>query len=336
MPQSSGPMVGMPHTVSVSPGTKAGRVTLGHADVWVKQAGVVSTAPAPLPGGPTGNPDFRISAIMPGLSVYPDIDATSIGFDWIISDNQGRMVVPLLGWGMLTFSVSRNSVGMAGGAVKQESAGDGAWSDIFSYVVPGSAGAPGEVGVTQRAQNANEIAVGQAAGNIDAHDIFTAGYALAPQIFAPLRSNPTFYFSVTTATLGSVPLSWWSGTAPSGATILATQWDSSNGSWSVPFPYALYSELGLLANEDLDALAVDETRDHILFSTTTGSRDELLVGIPNGSAAWDVFSYTQQNGSTVPKGMGLLKGDNVDGICSLDPGSFRKKRRVLRSPERTR
>ncbi len=116
VPQSTGPMVGTPHVISVAPGTTGGTSTtvLSESEVWVKQAGVVSMAPAPLPGGPV-LPDFRIATIMSGLVAYPDIDATSIGFDFILADNLGKMIVSPLGWGMITFSVSRTAVGDSGG-----------------------------------------------------------------------------------------------------------------------------------------------------------------------------------------------------------------------------
>lgn len=317
---SVGPMVGAPHTVSVAAGTTGGG-SLDASEIWFKEPGVGAAPPATMPLT-AGVPDFRIASIMKGVSPRPDPDAMSIGVDWILADSNGYAVVPSGGWGFISFSVTPATVGEPGSLVQAEAQGDGAAADIFNWFVPNSPVPSGWSQEPIRAQNAAEIALGGSPADVDAHDIFTALYLLDPMIAALLPAQPTFYFSVSTATLGRVPSAWWGGTTPSGATILQCTWDATARSWSTPRVFLEAGDLGLALSEDIDALAVDPLRVAMLFSTTTASRDPILVALPKPGGGIKVLDYRLNDGpkTRVSTRLGIRGKGDVDAICSYDPG----------------
>ncbi|MBM4063894.1 MAG: hypothetical protein FJ265_22775, partial [Planctomycetes bacterium] len=130
--QSGGPTLALAHGFSVDPGTPlppftAGSVVLTRTDL---DAGPPVLEP-PLPG----RPDFNALPIPAAL----DLDALSLGLDWIPSDGAGNAVVPPGNWAAFTWSVRRSTLGAPGSLVAREVAQpDGAAGDVFAYVFPGS------------------------------------------------------------------------------------------------------------------------------------------------------------------------------------------------------
>lgn len=331
---SEGPLAGVAHAMSVASGTSGPSGSLAVDEVYLKSWGFVPAAPStwtPLPGPP--RPDFRASSILAGASPRPDLDACSIGLDWIISSGNGEVYAPAPAWAALTFSVTRATVGEPPTAGRtwgrlwdetRTAVPDGAAADLFSYVLPGSALPAEWVDVTQRAQDSTELNAfaPNTPGNIDAHDVFMPLYQLDGPVLALLPAEPRFYFSVTPATVALVPVAWWKGTTPSAATILACQWSATTQTWSVPQPFLTYAQLSLAGGDDLDALAVDEARRFLLFSTTSALPDPVMFA--NWSSAVPAVSIYRMavTGEPITRRIGLGSSGDVDAICSIDPGPF--------------
>lgn len=318
--ESQGPLVGFPHAISVSAGTLGGTAPLGVSTLYFKIPGVTTAPPlelAPLPK----TPDFRRLAMFPAAPAF-DIHAMSLGLDWFLADAMGRAVVPSGGWGMISFSVTKGTVGVAGSVIHSEVLGDGAAADLFTWLIPGSAAPASWVGEVQRGQNGEEVGLSGLSPDLDGHDIFPAGYLLSPAIAAMLPARPSFYFCVAKATLDAVPAAWWGGAAnKSAATVLRIKWDDVTRTWSTPEVALKWSDfVGMTQDEAIDALAYDELRGSVTFSTTSAARDPLLVGIPIGGGKLKVLTYTDMGGTPVSKRLGLLQTDDIDALCTTDPG----------------
>lgn len=319
--QSGGPTTALGHGFSIDGATPIAPYTA--ASVIQVSTDFESAAPLPYTP-PPGVADFNLLPIPAAL----DVDALSIGLDWVVSNGAGVAVVPPGQWAAITWTVSRGTAGAPASLVASEvAAPDGAAGDVFAYVLPGSALPPPIVGVPLRAQDSTEISVFTPGipGNLDAHDLFIGLiYRDNPQIAATLPP-PTAYFSVSDATKGSIPAAWAAPALRSGATVFSTTWVPGTGSWSpVTVAYAP-SAFGLMASEDIDGIAVDLVRGEVLLSCDPGlspGRDPLLwSALGSGSNT----PYVLPGGSPPVKvsaaiGLGGLP-DDLDGVCALDPGT---------------
>jgi hypothetical protein len=279
---SQGPLVGVPvhHIVGANTLGPAG-VPLSTNELFLKRAGFVNLVPA-VPFGPTRPrftmddmfgtgrpPGFRLDALSSGLcTVFCSWDAAG----------DPVLTIPAGAWGGLMFSVTRNSPGTGTGAVAAEALGpEGAGGDVFSLVLPGSTLPSGlacvPIGVAQRANDSSEMGLQFSAASkpeMGDFDPFFSFYEVQGPLPAFLPPSPWVYFSLPTAVAPTVP-TWFNtrngapvpppGNAPSGATILRTQWlaTASPPAWTTPEVYLTYQELGLLASDDIDALSVQET-----------------------------------------------------------------------------
>ncbi len=323
-PISDSPLAGLPFGLSVDATTYgATGALLDRARVYAKDVGWNDTAPVePVPG--PGRPDFRMAALFPGLVVLPDLDAISVGIDWILGDDTGVASVPPGHWGALTFSVSRATLGAAGSRLALERlAADGVAADILSYILPGSS-VPAELtDKVHLAQDSREVSIFDGnvlhRGNIDAHDVFLSLYELDPALVAVLPP-PRFLFSVTAASLAAVPSAWWGGTTPSGATVLAMTWTGS--AWTVPSVFLRFDHFGLPAAAELDALAVDLPQGRVLFSTAGAlPAEQIRFGRLAGSGGLiNLANYRLPDQTPIGPRLGLVIGDDLDAICALDPG----------------
>ncbi|MEO6597885.1 MAG: hypothetical protein ABIP94_24345 [Planctomycetota bacterium] len=317
---SAGPVLALPHGFSVDAGTA---LSGGTGKIQFSDIGIDGVLP-PSPASP-GMPDF--ATFLGGASV--DVDALSLGLDWVLADAAGVAVVPPGQWGAITFSVRRTTLGALGSLIASEVARpDGAAGDIFAYVLPGSSLPPAFVGIPFRAQDSTEtsIFVGGVKGNIDAHDVYISLLYLENPQLAVLPPPPTIYFSVTTATAPMIPMVWTSvPSLRSGATVFSTSWSPGTLAWSTPSVALTPASLGILSSEDLDALALDLLRGRVLFSTDpaspppSGPRNAILYSTL-GSGANSVYRLPGGTPISIAIGLGLGP-DDVDGICSLDPGS---------------
>lgn len=326
--QSSPPFAGSPLFLSMSEGAVA------FPEGLLKCEGFAASPIGAWPA--SAAPDFNFEVVLralasPSCSIpsgnpLPDIDALSLGIDWILADQSGRVVVPPSRWGALTFAVSPDSVGTPGSAIRGEStAAEGPGTDVFSYVLPGSTMPTHLVGRTLRAQESGEIGLPRQRLSIDGLDHFIALYRSDPMLLSSglLSPTPTLYFSVTAATISRVPAPWWGNGPRSGAVIFSTTWNPAARKWSCVQPWRLPRQLGLQDCEDLDALALDLAHGHILFSTAQGGCVTQPDQIMHGWLATDgdptPVPYTTNGTNTVSASAGIGTSDDVKAICSLDP-----------------
>ena len=334
--QSSPPFAGAPLFFSMDGPTAPAATALG----LFKCEGFTNVPPAPWSAAfaPEFNLDIAFRNLLtPSCSVgstalLPDVDAVSIGMDWILSDTDGNVVVPANRWGAVSFTVSRNSRGRAGTPIRLEAdQAEGAGTDVFTYALPGSVLPAHLLGVAKRLHDGPEMGLTRTPMTIDALDQFIPLYRTDAVIRGLITATPTLYFSVTNASLGRVPASWWSGTPPSGATILRTTWSTTARKWGCVTPWRIYgriagtnfSHLGLTQCEDVDGLALDLPRGHMLFSTTAGGcvaqPDQIMYLNLATDGDPTPVPYVTQTGTAVSIAAGLLGSDDVKAICSTDP-----------------
>lgn len=318
---SGGPALALPHAFSVDPTTLLPGVTSG--TVVFADVGIDAVLPPALP---PGVPDF--AAFL--ASVPVDVDALSLGWDWVVANSIGEAVIAPDQWAAITFSVTRGTLGLPGSLIATASGEpDGAAADVFGYVIPGSSLPPPFVGIPFRAQDSSETTtfLGGIPGNLDAHDLYIALlYQENPQL-AALLPPPTIYFSVTAGSAPTIPMAWTAVPAlRSGATVFSTTWLPTTSTWSPPAVAFAPSFFGILPEEDLDALALDLVRGMALFSTAaalpppTGPRDPILFTLFGTGIHW--IYRLPGTGTPISTEVGLGLGvDDIDGICSLDPGS---------------
>lgn len=336
--ESRGPFAGSYATLSTAAGDASG---LDPEDVLYKETGF-----SDLPPGLWTN-DFVGPArpvLTKGSILYDptracgvptgtvDIDAMSGGLDVILAWSDGTVRVGADSWGAIVFSVGTTTAGAAGGegqAIRDEvAAPGGAAADLFTYVLDGpQVPLPSDlVDVTMRSQDSTEMGLphGATDSDIDAVDLNMVAFRLDDQVFGMLPSGPRrFFFSVSpdTITAGTVPLAWWDGTTPSAATIFRTVWEPSKERWTCPQPAWTYADLGLLSSNDVRALAVDESREFLLFSSDDPTLDPLMFFDYGNDASINPYSYQEGEVTTpVADRAGLQDGDVIDAICTLDPG----------------
>ncbi|MBK8978623.1 MAG: hypothetical protein IPM29_22225 [Planctomycetes bacterium] len=300
-------------TVEDSPHGLAGET------LFDKPAGFLRTPPsrwAPMPGAP----DFRFDVLFRqcGLGApFPDVDATSIGEDWILADANGRIDVPANRWAAITFSVSASSRGQPNSLIRAETASpDGVGGDLFSLVLPGSALPPAHVDNPRLALQRSQTGLSE--GDIDALDHFMRLNRMSTGIANGLFATPQWFFSISSATLARVPATWFGGTPPSGATIFVVTLSRVTGTWTCPRVYLSFRDLGLAQTEDVDAIAIDLRNQRMLFSTKTRTRNEILY-VDLGADIGNPVPYADQGGQTVTDKAGLIEDDDVDAICAIDP-----------------
>jgi len=305
---------------------------------------VVWPTPAPTPT----TPDFDLghalrNLLSPSCSIgptspLPDIDAMSIGMDWILATADGFVDVGPNSWGALTFTVSPESRGASRSAVALEAQQpEGPAADVFSYCLRGSSLPSYLVGRTWRAHDSAEMGV-PGRNEIDALDQFIAMYRLDPQVQsampARLPARPTLYFSVSAATVGAVPPLWWgnlSAVERTGAVVFQTTWDPAARRWGCVTVWRTARTLGLEPCEDVDALAIDIERAMMLFSTVHDSRcanrDQILFLDLNADGVANPVPYqthTENGDVPVTVDAGIPNPDDVRAICSLDPLTLRR------------
>lgn len=329
-PTSHGPFIGTPLGVSLAADPL---VPFAAGAVYFKRQGFSQAAPG-VWSDDGQRPDFDIARALTSrvscpATRMPDIDAMSIGLDWILADDAtGRVPVLIDRWGALTFSVTRGTTGASRSTIAGEATrADGAAADVFSYVLPGSALPPELVDRTDRAHDSREIDLGDPAAarrDVDGLDHMMSMYD-SPELLSLLPPDPTFYFSVSFATIPDVPAAWWldlngSATPRSAASILCTTWSRRLRAWSCPRVFKTFRDLGLDQLEDVDALAIDIPNQRILFSTRTRTRNPLLFVFcgaranPGGDTP-----YSGPDGVPISQKIGLIEGDDIDAVCAMDP-----------------
>ncbi|MBK8978615.1 MAG: hypothetical protein IPM29_22185 [Planctomycetes bacterium] len=276
----------------------------------------------------TGLVDFSEGALLGGATGL-DIDALSVGLDWIATDGTGRVTLASptpWSWAAMIVSPARNpSVGLprhpriASEALRV----DGVGADLFSVILKGSV-LPGYPPITSArvdlAADSTEINLflGTPA-ELDAYDLLAVAY-LTDYPFLP---PPVAFFSVSDASVPVIP-PHWSGTR-SGATIFMTSW--IGGSWTTPTEHRSPADLGLSPLNDIDALSVDLYHNPAIYyvfslvpdfgpGSSPASAGTSLSWARHDTVGRTVFRYA--DGATVADDIG--RGTNPTAVCLLDPG----------------
>jgi hypothetical protein len=315
--RDAGPLLASQVIATVKPGTHSSTGPLSARQLYTKKAGFGAVAQA----GATAVPNLAFASLFPA---DVQVDAMSMGEDFIWADAAGRITPTGGQWIALTFSVQAGgSGGTATGVIAtEEGRPDGAGADLFTFCV--GTLPPPLLSVTRRAIDSTEMDMfaPNMPGDIDALDLQLAAYTLDSSITAALDPNPVVYFSVTDATKGAVPLAWWAGSTMSGATVFRTEWTGMM--WTPPQPFATFGDLWLNPNDDVDALAIQCLATHVdvVFSTTVlGSVPSQVMVIRLAGAGCGTTPPTPlktSDGQPVEGQLGNGMG-NVDAVCLYDP-----------------
>lgn len=266
-----------------------------------------------------------------------DVDDISTGRDDVLIDANGWLAVPPSSWGVLSFSLKSGAIGVpASGTqpasrIAQQAAEGDVGATLFSWILPGSAVPATLVGTgrVERSHSRSELGLSAGTIEVDGLDVPLVlgldqiGLAQLEPGFAALVGNPqSIYFTVSHATRGVVPASWWfwNGvpTLSSGATILRTR--KFGATWTTPSVFQPYTVLGLGRDEDIDGLAYDGFRDKLLFSTVGTTRDQFLFVDMVFDGPIVPVEVKQADGVTkVSNSIGKGQNDDVDALCTLDP-----------------
>jgi len=322
-------LAGAPVAVLVDGGLSPG----GDAETRVHGNGFALQPTTPLPTTPSA-PDLRQILTTYGAPAGIDVDDLSTGRDDVLFDGNGVLAVPPSSWGVLSFSLRNGATGAPGSRIAQQVAEGDIGATLFSWILPGSAVPAQRIGRTERSHSRAELGLAAAAAlEVDGLDVplllglDQGGLALLEPGFQVLIQSPqAIYFTVSHATRGLVPASWWlfggQPTLSSGATILRVLKSSQFGAWTAPHVFVPYSGLGLLRDEDIDGLAYDEVRQKLLFSLVGTARDQFLCF----DLGTDGIPPMGPNDAKLPDGItkvsdsvGKAQNDDVDAICTLDP-----------------
>ena len=303
--QSRGVLAGGPAAVLVDGGLAPGTDARTH--VHRNGFGTPATTLPPVLGAADLQAIFAFYGAPPTI----DVDDFSTGRDDVLFDGMGVMQVPPVSWGVISFSLRDGAVGIPGSRIAQQAAEGDLGAALFSWIMPGSAVPPQLIGRTERSHSVKDL-------GLDSPDPVEVDGLDVPQ---------AIYFTVSHATRGDVPASWWlwagGATLPSGATILRTLKTSHASAWSPPHVFVPYTQLGLGQNEDIDALAYDDVRQKLLLSTVGTARDQLLVfdlGSDGGAGMAMLQDAKLPDGvSKVSEHIGKAENDDVDAVCTLDP-----------------
>jgi hypothetical protein len=81
-------------------------------------------------------------------------------------------------------------------------------------------------------------------------------------------------------------------------------------------------------SDEVDAVAYDDVRKRLLFSTKRPADDPIMFYHVISMFGPVPYMASTMAGDTVSRRAGLLRGDDVDAICALDPGSNQRLQRL--------
>ena len=318
---SAGPLLGASVAIAVDGGVGAD----ADARTLIHPNGL-HTAVQLFPAG-SGQPDLQ-TILAQHAAPNLDIDDISSGRDDIMVDPNGFTDPPQFGWGMFTFSFHPGAQGAAGSRLAAEPAADRA-AAIFSWILPESEVPPPLIGVVERSHSRDELGL-QHNENVDSLDVPLllgmdqgSWLTIEPGFQSLLPPIREIYFTVANNSLANVPASWFidpatGGPIPaSGATVLVTREVAGTPLWTVPQIYRTYSDLGLQQADDIDALAVDATRNELIVSCVGHAYDQLLF--IDATTDGTPRPIKQPGGIPVSTAIGSAGNDDIDAVCTLDP-----------------
>jgi hypothetical protein len=331
--QTEGPLVGLPATILVGPGTESSAGPMSSFDFHRKTAGFVGyNASATVDA--SADPLFTTSAMFNNGLGPPDfhVDAISCGLEVLeVMPPEGgvsEVAIAPGDWSVLVYSVTRATAGEPGSLLESETlAPGGAGADLFSLTLPGSDIPPDVVScypidVPQRTLGATEMDLAGPAGvtssELASLDYQMTLYQAGPPIRASLPDDPIVFFSVDTESVfppgggpSKVPAAWFDCGLPSPASILKTQWDPVMGKWKPPKVHLAYDQLGLDQHDDIDALAVDRDSCLLLFSIRATATSTLAEQLQ--VATWDCLAGNPACTGRVPTGILVEPATDADG-----------------------
>ncbi len=289
-------------------------------------------------------PDYTYLAMFGALAVDVEIDAMSTGSDIIPNQDpsalSGTPNLSALGrWLGVVVSVKDGANGANAQSLIQRAKANGrsSGSDLFAYYFEESQGIhetlAGETLVTLTRESMGFDSM--SGDDVDALDFALGVRAHAPlavpdPMFPEIQGPPEFYFSVTTDSADDLNVASPSGFAIDSllnpvpahpGDLYVLRWNGL--SWDGPFVYRSWSDLGLLAEEDVDAIAVDPGRENTVFSTV------VLPSVIPGQGRSQLNYHNPLSGSNPLRDQsGMLTterlggGDDttdIDAVCILDP-----------------
>ena len=321
-----GPFSALANGISLGTGS-------GPDHLRIKAVGDQSVFPPPAQPPPSpltvqAVPDYSYAAMFGAWGVDAvEIDALSTGNDLVFLHLDGRIDLNNR-WVALPLTLTHDSPVNDPGNPIHGQAEPGA--HLLTHVVAGSAGIfAGLGGLTMLAQDPTAMGFGSAeeAPEIDAMDfavpLLSMNQGSSGSVL--LVNGLELFFSVTRASAGALPASFFGGAPASGATILKIAWEQDplgNWGWSDPQPVAVPSELRLSAGDEVDALGINAMTGSLIFSTerrpgSTLAQLRTLVRDPQGGAHVNDLKYP--GGGAVGPKLKLTIEDDIDSICGLDP-----------------
>lgn len=312
----------------------------GLDELLFKDTGDQSTQPARKTTKPQSNltPDYRLSVMFGAHAGLVVLDAISSGNDQLVYDASGVFQGDAMGgWATLVVTVDHNAQGATGGPLwDRRASGADVGGDIYSYGADDSQGMEDAMLGLPMLEIPREAVNLPAGTDVQSIDLFLPMIAANGGTSDPLFQNTTnFYFSLTSASAASLAPLW--NLAINGATILKIVWtpgtSTTAGHWSAPQVFFSSNDLGLTAEDDVDALALATTNipnwfngTPIIVSTTHPTRNQILALINQGTPN-RVLVPLQGGGGPITAGIKLIGTDNVTGLAGMDPdyGNWSKR-----------
>ena len=264
------------------------------------------------PKNPTGSPSIVFRAESLGLVAADDIDGLSFGLEPVFVS--GRSYA-------LEFSVDRAATGAPGTDVFAESSHPGgpeAASDVFEKFEP-AAPSPPLVPANRQVWDGNgsnaptlqllETSPDHSLGdNLDALEG-------SPRIVDPnqdgVRDLP-IYFSLApgSPTLATISAS------PADILVCAAPTTAACGADAVPTVFIAHGALGLGPGDNLEDFSLDAATGNVDFTVSPGTADPGVIFKRPGFDGCPGFSPCQRFS---PADLGLLAGDNLNALDSLQP-----------------
>ncbi|HEX5050747.1 MAG TPA: hypothetical protein VFZ65_03145 [Planctomycetota bacterium] len=335
---SRGPLAGAATSVLVEGGVVAGH----DAQTRVHRNGFTMAPTLPMPGVISA-PDLEAIFLAQMAPAGIHVDDISTGRDDVLVDSNGVIDVPPSSWGVWSFSLRNGAIGVPAmgttpaSRIAVQAAQGSVGAALFSWILPGSNLPMQVVNRVERSHSREELGLPTTgSAEVDSIDfplvlgldqgLAVSGTSIVREPgFNGLISNPqAIYFTVSHGTRGLVPLPWWNylgtPTLASGATILVVLKSSPGGPWTTPHVFKPYYTLGLLRDEDIDALAYDEVREKLLYSTVGTMHDQFLFAdFSTDGAAIAQPVMMPNGGGHASDAIGKAQTDDVDAICTLDP-----------------
>lgn len=281
-----------------------------------------SSAKLSLFSPPTnGAPHYSREAMFGPLAPLVELDAISSGNDWVPM-NEGGVVDPMNTlWAMASYVFDDSELGEPGSAVESERlANGGVGLSTFGFYFEDSAMSdtyPGQEYLEH--SGADVVNAPEGTTQIVAYDPYLPDIVSSGgQPVGIITVVDQFYFSVTSESAALLPVTFFDGGPPSGATVLRVTW--VGGQWSAPQLVSAPADLGLLPTENIDGLGVTDGGETVMFSleSTAGEPPKPQMSV-RLSGSTETLEIGRTTGATLFAGTGARAGGDAKAICFMDP-----------------